>query len=58
VQATGARAIAREAQMTYQAPKVTDYGSLVQLTAGQQNGNFTDRAFPDHTPKQDLTFSG
>ena len=44
--------------MTYQTPEVLDYGSLTQLTAGQRDGNFTDRAFPAHTPKQDLTFSG
>jgi hypothetical protein len=43
--------------MAYQAPKVVDYGTLVQLTAGQKDGDFTDRAFPDHTPKKDLTFS-
>jgi hypothetical protein len=43
--------------MSYEAPKVTDYGTLVQLTAGQTDGDFTDRDFPVHTPKQDLTFS-
>ena len=48
----------KEVAMTYQTPEVLDYGSLTQLTAGQRDGNFTDRAFPAHTPKQDLTFSG
>ena len=43
--------------MTYEAPKVVDYGTLVQLTAGQQEGDYTDRAFPVNTPKRDLTFS-
>jgi hypothetical protein len=43
--------------MTYEAPQVKDYGTLVQLTAGQTSGNFTDKDFPVHTPKQDLTFS-
>ena len=43
--------------MTYQAPKVVDYGTLTQLTAGGQTGDYTDRDFPVHTPKQDLTFS-
>lgn len=43
--------------MSYEAPKVVDYGTLVQLTAGQSDGNYTDRAFPTHTPKKDLTFS-
>lgn len=43
--------------MSYEAPKVTDYGTLVQLTAGQTTGDFTDADFPQHTPKDDLTFS-
>jgi hypothetical protein len=43
--------------MRYEAPQVIDYGTLVELTAGQTNGNFTDRDFPAHTPKDDLTFS-
>lgn len=43
--------------MQYTAPKVVDYGTLVELTAGQTDGNFTDRAFPVLTPKKDLTFS-
>ena len=44
-------------QMSYETPKVVDYGALVDLTAGQSNGDFTDRAFPTNTPKKDLTFS-
>jgi hypothetical protein len=43
--------------MEYEAPKVVDYGTLAELTAGQSDGNFTDRDFPVHTPKADLTFS-
>lgn len=43
--------------MEYQPPKITDHGTLTELTAGQQNGSQTDRDFPAHTPKQDLTFS-
>lgn len=43
--------------MKYEAPKVVDYGTLVQLTAGQQTGDFTDKDFPAHTPRGDLTFS-
>jgi hypothetical protein len=43
--------------MSYEAPQVTDYGTLVELTAAQSTGNFTDRDFPTHTPKDDLTFS-
>jgi hypothetical protein len=41
----------------YEAPEVRDYGTLFELTAGQQNGNVIDRSFPANTPKQDLTFS-
>ena len=43
--------------MNYEAPQVTDYGTLVSLTAAQQTGNFTDRDCPAHTPKGDITFS-
>ena len=43
--------------MTYEAPKVVDYGTLTQLTAGGQTGQYTDKAFPVHTPKSELTFS-
>ena len=41
----------------YEAPRVTDYGSLTEITAGMADGNFTDRTFPANTPKRDLTFS-
>jgi hypothetical protein len=44
--------------MQYESPEVVDYGTLIELTAGQTNGEFTDRAFPVDTPKRDLTFSG
>jgi hypothetical protein len=44
--------------MAYETPKVVDYGTLVQLTAGQADGDFTDRDFPSNTPRGDLTFSG
>lgn len=43
--------------MSYEAPKVVDHGTLVELTAGQADGDATDRAFPVNTPKRDLTFS-
>jgi hypothetical protein len=42
----------------YEKPKVVDYGTLAQLTAGNKNGNFLDATFPVHTPKNKLTFSG
>jgi hypothetical protein len=43
--------------MSYEAPRVTDYGTLVSLTAAMQVGNFTDKDFPAHTPRGDITFS-
>jgi hypothetical protein len=43
--------------MEYQAPKVSDYGDLTEITAGQSDGDFTDAQFPVQTPKRDLTFS-
>jgi hypothetical protein len=41
----------------YEAPEVTDYGKLTDITAGQASGNFTDKTFPTNTPFSDLTFS-
>jgi hypothetical protein len=41
----------------YEAPKIIDYGSLTEITAGMGDGGLTDRAFPAGTPKRDLTFS-
>jgi hypothetical protein len=41
----------------YEPPVVTDYGSLVDLTAASADGTVTDRAFPAGTPKGDITFS-
>ena len=43
--------------MRYQKPVVIDYGTLEQLTAGGQNGSATDKDFPAHTPRSQLTFS-
>jgi hypothetical protein len=45
-------------KMTYEKPEVQDYGSLAELTAGQSDGQFTDRDFPVNTPRDELTFSG
>jgi hypothetical protein len=43
--------------MDYQAPKITDLGELLEITAGQADGEALDRDFPTGTPKSDLTFS-
>ena len=41
----------------YETPRIEDHGDLAELTAGQKEGETTDRAFPVHTPKKDLKFS-
>ncbi len=46
-----------EVSMTYEKPEVLDYGTLTSLTAGQEDGNFTDRDFPVNTPRDEITFS-
>jgi hypothetical protein len=42
----------------YEAPRIEDHGDLAELTAGNKTGEFTDKAFPVHTPKASITFSG
>jgi hypothetical protein len=42
----------------YESPDVIDFGDLVELTAGQSDGEMTDATFPVNTPKRSLTFSG
>jgi hypothetical protein len=39
---------------TYESPVVTDYSDRVELTARQ----YTDKSFPAHPLRSDLTFSG
>ncbi len=46
-----------EQQMNYEAPTIEDFGTLAELTEGQADGDYTDRAFPIMTPRSDLTFS-
>ena len=48
---------ARGETVKYEAPQVTDYGNLAELTAGQTSGNVLDATFPAGTPKEELTFS-
>jgi hypothetical protein len=44
--------------LEYESPRIEDHGDLTELTAGSHEGEFTDAAFPVHTPKKLLTFSG
>jgi len=48
----------KDTTVEYEAPRIEDHGDLAELTAGNSTGEFTDKAFPVHTPKQDITFSG
>jgi hypothetical protein len=41
----------------YEQPKIVDYGDLVELTAGNNDGESLDASFPIATPKRQLTFS-
>jgi hypothetical protein len=41
----------------YAEPTISDYGDLVELTAGTHTGSFLDATFPAHTPFSELTFS-
>lgn len=48
----------QKVRIEYEAPRIEDRGDLAELTAGSSEGEFTDKAFPTHTPQRDLTFSG
>ena len=41
----------------YEAPVVTDYGSLTDITAARTTTGNTDAAFPAGTPAGSITFS-
>jgi len=41
----------------YEAPLVTDYGNLAEITAGSVSNGPLDATFPAGTPQSDLTFS-
>ncbi len=43
--------------MQYESPAIEDFGSLVEITAGLNDGEFTDADFPIHTPRNIITFS-
>ena len=42
---------------SYQAPKLIVHGTVAEMTQAKGDGNFTDKLFPDNTPKSELTFS-
>lgn len=41
----------------YQAPRITDLGSIAEVTLANTLGRDTDGTFPAGTPRGDLTFS-
>ena len=41
----------------YGAPRLSVHGSLEALTKGSTDGSQLDAAFPDNTPRGELTFS-
>lgn len=47
----------KEQGRVFETPVIRDLGSLVELTAQMADGERTDAAFPDNTPRGDLTFS-
>jgi hypothetical protein len=46
-----------DASKTYETPTLSVVGSFESLTQGLSNGNSLDQAFPNDTPKPQLTFS-
>jgi hypothetical protein len=55
--ATDQREEVRIMEQEYTTPEVTDYGTVEEITAGDSDGESTDKAFPVNTPKRFLTFS-
>jgi len=49
--------IDKDESAKYAAPTVSDYGDLVELTAGLSKGSQLDATFPVGTPFSSLTFS-
>jgi hypothetical protein len=47
----------RTEKKPYVAPHITVLGDIEAITLGTHDGDFTDAAFPNNTPKRDLTFS-
>jgi hypothetical protein len=45
-----------EENTKYETPRIEDHGDLAELTAGGSSGEFTDKLFPENTPKSELTF--
>ena len=41
----------------YESPRLIIHGDVEKVTAGNSTGNFLDKTFPIHTPKNLLTFS-
>ncbi|OCC15632.1 hypothetical protein DBT_0983 [Dissulfuribacter thermophilus] len=48
---------AKKKKKPYFSPNMKELGTIKDLTQGCSDGNYTDQAFPIHTPKKDLTFT-
>jgi hypothetical protein len=46
-----------DAKLPYETPRIEDLGDLLELTAHNAVGAFTDASFPAHTPVTSITFS-
>ena len=44
-------------ESSYRPPRITELGTVAALTRGLDDGPKLDAAFPDNTPKDELTFS-
>jgi hypothetical protein len=51
------KSTAPAATPAYEAPRVADYGDIVELTAGASDGCYLDSDFPSGTMKTQLGFS-
>ena len=46
-----------QTRLPYEAPRLDDLGDLLELTAHNAAGSYTDATFPAGTPATSLTFS-
>ncbi|MEJ1937101.1 lasso RiPP family leader peptide-containing protein [Nostoc sp. NIES-2111] len=46
-----------ETKAAYEVPTLVVHGSFTELTQGFGDGKYLDKAFPQNTPRDKLTFS-
>jgi hypothetical protein len=47
----------KNGKKSYTAPRIVVLGDIEAITMGTHDGDFTDAAFPEMTPRRLLTFS-